>query len=170
MDLASGSPNLRKHIDRFAASITSDPLRFALHRPEQWCQPGLCFNNVDEKVKRDGGQRLCGWIFNLRRADQIENGDYLIAVNHAVWRPPRGPLIDVTPYSHAIHTPIGPAQDRGWFLPDLDAAPVTAAMPSKFYALLDSPQLATYLEELASKEALIEQETLANPKIEYPWK
>jgi len=53
-----------------------------------------CFNNIDEKVRRDGGKVHYGWA--------ILQGEFLIeAERHAVWETDSGDLIDITPREEA---------------------------------------------------------------------
>jgi hypothetical protein len=146
-------PELIRHIETFALSITGQPLRLARHRPEAWGQLRTCFDNVRRKVEGAGGSALFGWMFLYRRVVELSGPGYLIAVNHAVWRAPDGELIDVTPF-HADpnHHPVGPSRDVVFFLTDAAAAPVIAALPSRFYALSRDEAMARHVQRLREEE------------------
>lgn len=59
-------------------------------RPEQDAVPNECFDNVEKKVNRDGGERIVGWQF-------WKHPFMLEAELHAVWRSPDGSLTDISP-------------------------------------------------------------------------
>jgi hypothetical protein len=153
-------------LGQFGRQITRQPLALVTHAPEAWAHPVMCFNNVDRKVDETGGGRQCGWMFNERLVASIENGNYLIAVNHAVWAAPDGKLIDITPFhAETRHHPLGPVSGRIWFLADDEAVPTVAALPSKFYPLSSESALADHLRKLAEKEEELFRATLARPII-----
>lgn len=58
---------------------------------EAYSRGGYCWFNVLEKIQRDGGEFVCGWMINVYRKS------HLVAVCHVVWGAPDGQLIDVTP-------------------------------------------------------------------------
>lgn len=58
--------------------------------PALFSKEEQCFNNVAEKVKRDGGSSHYGWA--VWQSDIICEGE-----RHAVWESPEGNLVDITP-------------------------------------------------------------------------
>lgn len=65
--------------------------------------PSECFPNVENKIKKDGGEIQYGWAIWEWENVMIE------AEFHAVWRSPEGRLICVSPHEY---------DDRICFLPD----------------------------------------------------
>ncbi len=59
--------------------------------PLEGCNPGVCFLNVWDTVKRLGGKAIYGWIVWYDPKAIIE-GEY-----HAVWEKPDGTWVDITP-------------------------------------------------------------------------
>ncbi|GAA4307638.1 hypothetical protein [Nibribacter koreensis] len=57
---------------------------------EPYSKPNNCFLNVEEKVKRDGGNVHYGWT--IHKSEILYEGE-----RHAVWESPDGDLIDITP-------------------------------------------------------------------------
>lgn len=58
---------------------------------EPYCRKNECFDNVEEKVKRDGGSLEHGWQVWMWPELFIE------AEFHAVWKSPDGGYLDITP-------------------------------------------------------------------------
>ena len=58
--------------------------------PAPYAKVNGCFPAVKEKVNRDGGSMLLGWT--LRKGSFLMSAEF-----HAVWKSPRGELLDVTP-------------------------------------------------------------------------
>ena len=57
---------------------------------ESYSRPNFCTINVEEKVKREGGESIYGW--------QIWEYPFLYEAEfHAVWKSPENLLIDITP-------------------------------------------------------------------------
>lgn len=58
----------------------------------------LCFYNVDERIKADGGKEVTGWM--IVQNDSVKTGYNRYAafslIAHAVWQRPDGTLIEVT--------------------------------------------------------------------------
>ena len=71
---------------------------------EPYCRENFCFQNVEQKVRNDGGNIVYGWQIWLMPEILIE------AEFHAVWKSPHGELIDITPKT--------PATDKILFIPD----------------------------------------------------
>jgi hypothetical protein len=151
-------------IQRFAAEIGGERLGLVVHRPEHWAKPLRCMENVLEKMERDGGCGLFGWIFHLRFAEGL--GHYLLATHHAVWHSPDGVLIDVTPFhAEERHQPI---LERGdvLFLVHRSATPVqrghvSAPLPLKFFAVTESEEMRAYVIHLTAAEEQKCQDALA---------
>ena len=149
--------SLRERIDAFASTISRQPLGLALHRPETWAEPSRCFENVWEKMRRDGGTILFGWTFHHRIAQGT--GEYLFVTHHAVWHASNGALINVTPFHQdSKHHPIR-QEDGIVFLVDDAAQPVEtgnviAPLPFKFWPLGDSGKIVRYVEKLNLEEQL----------------
>lgn len=146
----------REGIEKFAAIISHQPLLGLVeHCPEHWCKPSHCFENVLEKIRRDGGYIRFGWTFHYRIAQDI--GGYLFVTHHAVWHAPDGRLIDVTPFHQdSQHHPITESEGV-LFLVDEAAQPVRtshliAPLPIRFFALEDDEKLLNYVDKLKRKE------------------
>lgn len=154
----STSTDFHAGVKAFAAMISRRPLLgLASHRPELWAQPRRCFENAMEKVRRDGGNILFGWTFNLHDASDI--GEYITATHHAVWHAPGGHLIDVTPFLDDRR--LNPYTEKGGvlFLVDNAAKPVVtdklmAPLPLRYFPLSDDERLRDYLNELSREEEL----------------
>jgi hypothetical protein len=149
-----------KVIKQFAATA-GGPLELVEHRPEPWAVPMGCFQNVRQKVSRDGGTGLSGWHFLMRHSP--EHGDYLIATHHSIWQTPGSPLIDITPFhEHPGHQPLTEGR-RVIFLADSNSTPIVIGdqlvpQPSQFIPLNYSRKLADYLAKLSRKEVSIFEE------------
>jgi hypothetical protein len=144
----------KEMIDTVARSIGNGPIGLARHRPEPWADALRCFENVGRVVAERGGRILYGWTFHGRFAEKLPGmPPYLYATHHAVWHaPPKGELIDVTPYPDEMHRPLGQGGDP-LFLLDQTAKPVAspkqiAPLPLRFFAIGDDPRLSAYVEEL----------------------
>jgi hypothetical protein len=145
--------DLRKHLDAFAATISSQRIGLALHRPESWAQPTFCFENIRRKVEQDGGRRQFGWMFHCRIVLDIPGPGYFIAVHHAVWHAPDDRLIDITPFhTDSKHHPLRMEGGVIFLIDDAATLPPFAPRPSCFYALDDDERLAAHLERLTREE------------------
>lgn len=143
-------------IRTFANSISQQPLGLALHAPEKWAQPLCCFENVFEKIRRDGGAVRFGWTFHYRIALGV--GEYLFVTHHAVWHALNGRLVDVTPFHEdEKHHPFTPQEGYVLFLVD-DAAQIVvtesriAPLPLRFFPLSNDERLLFYVQELNRQE------------------
>lgn len=78
-------------ITAFAAELSpKHPSRYVEVRREPYARPLNCFGAVAEKVRRDGGEQVNGWIiWEHPRA-------YLSAEFHAVWQSPSDDLVCVS--------------------------------------------------------------------------
>lgn len=151
-----------KDIERFAQHIGGGPIGLIHHRPEPGASPTFCFANVAEKVSRDGGRAVTGWMFQLRRVEAL-NAEYLTAIHHAIWNAPDGTTVDVTPFHpETRHHPFT-INGSVFFLVDHAALPLNingaqASLPMRFFPLSDSPELAKHLRRLeADEKALCER-------------
>ena len=83
--------NTEGKLDRLLTTLKvgGAPIFINVH-PEQDALPNECFDNVEKKVNRDGGERIVGWQF-------WKHPYMLEAELHAVWRSPDGTLTDITP-------------------------------------------------------------------------
>jgi hypothetical protein len=139
----------------FSSEISRQLLCQAYYQPEAGARPLCCFQNVWEKVARDGGGPLFGWTFSYRFNPQ--HGDYIVATHHAVWCAPDNRLIDVTPFTPDPAGHPYTLDKYVLFLVDEAAQPfergaLLAPMPLKYFALGDSQSLREYLAELAERE------------------
>src|SRR5688572_28586176 len=92
-------------IEAVATKISPGPLGLVYHEPERWAQTRCCFDNVWRKVELTGGRERYGWTFHLKTRPGVV--EYLFVTLHAVWNPPDGRLIDVTPFHEdPIHHPL----------------------------------------------------------------
>lgn len=143
-------------IRAFSQTMSSQLLGLALYRPELWAAPTRCFENVFEKVRREGGRTQFGWTFHHRFSPQ--NGDYLMATHHAVWHATTEQLIDITPmHEEERHKPIVSKGGDVLFLVDDSAEPVQtdvllAPLPLRYFALDNSKKLQAYVAHLQREE------------------
>lgn len=147
------------HFRAFAKSMkcASTSIRPVPYLPDLSAIVNACYQNVDDKVVRDGGGAQYGWYFRLMYATTISDIGYLTATHHAVWRSPKSQLIDVTPLNpnQSLH-PLN-LNGKIYFLIDDKAEPARIEgyplpLPMKFYALNNGKKLMAYLEELTKKE------------------
>jgi hypothetical protein len=142
----------------FADSISRQPLGLAIHSPEKWALPMRCFENVFEKVRRDGGAVRVGWTFHYRIAPGV--GEYLFATHHAVWHAPNGSLIDVTPFHEdEKHHPLTPQDGNILFLVDdaaqrVETETLIAPLPLQYFPLSDDQRLLDLIQDYRRKEEL----------------
>lgn len=62
---------------------------------ESWCKPNECYDNVQQKVRTNGGKRQLGWRIQVV-PDPMPK--FMIeAVHHAIWITETGEKIDITP-------------------------------------------------------------------------
>jgi hypothetical protein len=149
-------PDLKELLSRFAATISTGSLGLVEHVAESAAQPMHHIQNVLQKVNRDGGRAIYGWVFLNRES---VHGHYLIALHHSVWNPPGGPAaIDITPFHEdSKYQPFCPAVGRVLFLVDEAAQPQTiggalSPLPSRFFAVTEDPNLVAYVKALNQEE------------------
>jgi hypothetical protein len=81
------TPEVEMLLDRLQADF--DPELVAV-KPEAYSQPDACYDNVAEKVSRDGGKIHYGWaVWQSRHMVEAEH--------YAVWENENGDLLDVSP-------------------------------------------------------------------------
>jgi hypothetical protein len=148
---------LRAGIERFARTISQQPLGLAKYAPEPWADIRLCFENARRKAEESGGERRFGWMFQHKLVAAIPGPGYLIAIHHAVWQAPDGYLYDVTPlHPDPKHHPLA-VRGGTLFLVDDRAQPVRRGriigpQPTKFFTLDGDAQLVGYVERLQAEE------------------
>lgn len=100
-------PPWRDYVFEFCRSIVpgTDPVILPI-KPNSYCRPQYCFQNVQQKVQCDGGRIQFGWaIWEWPRV-------FIEAEHHAVYSPADGTvLIDITPSAY-------PQDTKRLFLPD----------------------------------------------------
>jgi hypothetical protein len=148
--------NPQELLKRFAATISKQPLGLVAHAPEPWADPMHCVGNVTQKVSRDGGRAVFGWVFLDRHSP--EYGDYLIAQHHAVWCASGSTIgVDITPFhENRKHRPYSPGGNVLFLLDDAAQPRATGQLvvplASRFFPATDDRKLAAYIETLSSKE------------------
>lgn len=145
-------------INRFAASLSNQPLGLACHQPEEYSQHTKCFENAMTKMSRNGGRVQFGWIFSHRYPSHIpQSSGYLMATHHAVWHSPDGSLVDVTPmHPDPKHHPFRP-NGSILFQVDSSAEPVVigkymAPLPILFFPLGNDNTIISYVKTLNQRE------------------
>ena len=151
-------PNLQELLRRFASTIGNGPLGTVDHAPESWAEPMHSIKNVLQKLKRDGGRALPGWVFLDR--ESLNYGPYLIASHHAIWSPEGSAVgVDITPFAaDPKYRPYSPG-GKTLFLLDETAQPkmigrTTAPLPSRFFAATEDPSLVAYVQDLNNEEQI----------------
>lgn len=119
-------------------------------KPEEWSRPMECFPNVEQMVKRYGGQQVNG------RAIWQWSNVLVEAEAHAVWKSPEGQLIDITPHDNS--------EDKILFLCDESMIYSGEQIGNIRLALTGSP-LAAELIELSEKTEEIMSEYKPGTKI-----
>lgn len=151
--------NTPKRIDhtviKFCKSISphSKPEYIQL-RPELWCRPNDCYNNVEQKVAKYGGKRQLGWRIQVI---PDPNPKFMIeAVHHAIWITATGQKIDITPQPNVVGKIV--------FVSDDITKLENHRVGEKYQALLDCPIVHEYVglcnlesEHYTSKTKLIKQ-------------
>jgi hypothetical protein len=66
-----------------------------------------CFDNVQEKISREGGSIVYGWKIHVSRI-------VFEAERHAIWKSPDGTLFDITPDSTTNITTLFVEEHNGW--------------------------------------------------------
>lgn len=112
-----------------------------------------CFQNVESKVRRDGGQIVFGW--NLTWVIKV----YIEAQFHAVWLSPAGVYADVTPEPQPH--PHLPQPQKILFLLDIDRRYNCPTVPSYRAALGDQKLVDRYFQLQDENMAIQEQMSLA---------
>src|SRR5580698_5888752 len=97
---------IRGRITEIASRTNGPKPGLVHHQPEEWALPSRCFENVTEKVHRDGGSAIYGWTFHLRFVEHRLDEAYMFITHHAIWHSPDGSLVNVTPYPDDKHYPL----------------------------------------------------------------
>ncbi|WP_461074416.1 hypothetical protein [Spirosoma flavus] len=155
MTLKEMIPHLRAFAKQIKGILSS--VQYVQHIPDATALINACYQNVDDKVAREGGYAQYGWHFSHKFAPGISEVGYLVATNHAVWCSPQGKLIDVTPFHPNPRLRPLNVDGKIFFLADNKAAPdrlegYPLPNPMKFFALNTGKKLKAYIEELTQKE------------------
>ena len=119
-------PDLTPKVLEFCRSLnpSAEPV-YVPCRPHELSRPRLCFINTLIQIHKHGGRPCFGWAVG-----QIEDL-FLEASFHAIWRSPRGQLIDVS-YREF---------DEILFLPDDSLLPNSRPIPSRHWLLTDNSKV-----------------------------
>ncbi len=121
--------------------------------PEQYATVNNCFNNVLEKIKIDGGERVLG--------RQIWDYGFLVdAEFHAVWKSPNGEFVDITPKQ--IPT------KRILFLPDLKATYDLKQVENIVLKTSDNPLVDDFIELNKTKFRIMNKGERAGQQVVRP--
>jgi hypothetical protein len=87
----------------FAPPCVPDFSRVVTVPPRPWAdaRPGKCLTNVQEMIRRHGGEAVCGWAIEygpLRFQAWYPPPLYSRWLHHVVWRDPAGELWEVSPH------------------------------------------------------------------------
>lgn len=100
--------------------------------PQDYAIINECFNNVEEIIRRHGGEKVNGWSVWQWANALIE------AEAHAVWKSPSGQLIDITPHINR--------EKQILFIPDDRVSFNGYSIDSIRMPLTDSPLIAELIE------------------------
>lgn len=86
------TPNrINIRVKLIAGKICENPeIMYIAVIPEKHSLENECFPNVQEKIKKDGGETVYGW-------QMWERGHFIEAEFHGVWKSPEREIIDITP-------------------------------------------------------------------------
>jgi hypothetical protein len=149
--------SLKRGIEKFARTVSKQPLGLAKFAPEPWGNIRLCFENARRKASESGGHPRYGWMFQHKRVTAIPGPGYLSAIHHAVWQAPDGHLYDVTPlHPDTAHHPLAAEADT-LFLVDDEAQPIQRGRilgprPTKFFALDERVNMLVHVQQLQARE------------------
>ncbi|WP_127529976.1 hypothetical protein [Paenibacillus kobensis] len=154
--------NTPKEIDdsviNFCKSITPYSLpEYIQLRPESWCIPNECYNNVKQKVGKHGGKRQLGWRIQVMPDPYPK---FMIeAVHHAIWISETGEKIDITPQPASAN--------RIVFVSDDSTKLGKYRIGEKYHALLSCPIVNEYVRlcNLESTKYLSKTELIKTPNI-----
>jgi hypothetical protein len=107
-----GAMNIRETIDQVSRSLApTSRLLVVCFSVDSNAASGVCFRNVRDKVRREGGRQQLGWAFQ-----HVPGIELLVAIHHAVWVSPSGAFVEITP--HDEYEWLIVEQDGLVFLPD----------------------------------------------------
>lgn len=89
-ELLTSPKSVDENILEFCKQISNSEPVFIDVEPEDWCRQSCCDLNVNEYIKMNGGQILCGYKLWYNRPNYIEGE------RHAVWKGDDGSLKDIT--------------------------------------------------------------------------
>ncbi|MBL8517574.1 MAG: SEC-C domain-containing protein [Betaproteobacteria bacterium] len=107
---------------------------------ERFARKDECFASVEEKVRRDGGERVLGW--HIWKGNLIAEAEL-----HAVWKSPDGQLTDIVPRPLFI--------SRILFLPDEKIVYTGATVDNIRINLSGSPVVDDFIRAHSAKFALL---------------
>lgn len=99
-----GIPNLDNvYVRNFCKKLSNSQPMMISYNPEESAIEFDCINNVQNKIKKDGGRIIYGWLLNEWAKVLIE-GQF-----HAVWKDDDGNMFDLTPnhfgVAHVLFVP-----------------------------------------------------------------
>lgn len=122
--------------------------------PEKDAQINECFFNVEQKIERDGGAALNGWLIWIWPSVFIE------AEHHCVWENENGDHVDVTPKQHG--------ESKIVFLPDPEKSyddEQNRRLDNVRKALTKDSCVAEFLRLAAEKNRMIEDSTIEGSRM-----
>lgn len=102
-----------------------------------------CFPNVEQKIKKDGGGQVNGWVIWQWANMMIE------AEAHSVWKSDAGTLLDITPHNYG--------EQRVLFVPDENIKYQGCIIPSKRAPMTASQKIARLIDLLNARDFLFEK-------------
>ena len=106
-----------------------------------------CFGNVDKKIERSGGNKIHGWtIWEWK-------GIFIEAEFHAVWKSPKGSLVDVC-------LPSDNNEKRKLFLPNPEITYKERRVNNIRKALRNDPIIQHFFDAHNEKQAFLERHSL----------
>jgi hypothetical protein len=131
--------------------LRSIPQRVPI-QPTAGAERRLCYVNVREQVKVQGGEAVFGWGVTYFPRVLIE------CIHHSIWRAPGGNLIDVTPDKRGAPSRM--------FLQDVDVRNGERGMVTRYFSLTDNPIVLAYIEAQEHRSNLhVDSRKLSRPPI-----
>lgn len=125
---------ITREVSDFCRGLSPHPPVYLAVEPGPDDKPLECFLNVLRRVETAGGEMVTGWLIHSWP------GVFIEAQHHAVWSPPEGGLVNITPWS----------EPRVLFVPD----PTASYDPADYHGrdsvrrgLVDHPAVSAFIEE-----------------------